>query len=250
MKLHMSPPDVHMRWDNLLFLHWPIEPAVMRAAVPSELEIDTFDGKAWIALVPFRMEETRFRGVPNVLGQSRLFGLSTFYECNVRTYVTARNTDGQQVPGVWFFSLDAERLLPVLGARWLWGLNYIHSRFNITKNDGTTDYTLTRRAHAEQHTHVRWHRGETLPQSTPGSLEHFLTERYWLFSKRFGKIMGGRIEHEPWPLRTATVEHLDDTLIRSAGFECDSEPLAMHSDSISVRGWNLVPMNRVQDVRT
>ncbi len=233
-----------MRWSNLLFLHWPVPVEAMRAAVPSELEIDTFDGTAWIALVPFLMEDTSFRGVP------KLPGMSTFYECNVRTYVRARNADGDLVSGVWFFSLDAEHLLPVLGARWMWSLNYLHSTFTVTSMDGVNDYSLHRRANPQQRTHVMWHRGEELPIAEPGSIEHFLTERYWLFSKRRGRIMGGRVFHEPWPLRTAKVEHLDDTLIASAGFEtafkAGVEPMALHADTLKVDGWKLKAMSAVR----
>lgn len=239
-----------MRWDNLLFLHWPIDPAVIRPLIPTELELDLYDNRCWIALVPFRMEATRFRHFPP------LPGLSSFYECNVRTYVRARDSRGREHAGVWFFSLDAERLLPVLGGNWLWSLNYIHSRFTVThERDSTglpitTNYTLTRRRDANQRTHIAWTRGDPLPRAAPGSIEHFLTERYWLFTHRNNRIMGGRIDHDPWALRTATLTHLDDTLIRSAGIDLKGEalapPLAWHSDTLSVRGWNLLPMNRVQ----
>lgn len=244
-------PSVHMRWDNLLFLHWPVDPLVIRPLIPAELELDLFNDRAWIALVPFRMEATRFRHYPP------LPGLSSFYECNVRTYVRAKNAKGNDIPGVWFFSLDAERLLPVLGGNWLWSLNYIHSRFTVERDpaDGTTDYSLARRARPfRAHTSsIRWTPGQPLPRAIPGSLEHFLTERYWLFTRRpnrsSGRIMGGRIEHDPWSLRRATVSHLDDTLIRAAGVNLSSEdlakPLAWHSDTLSVRGWNLLPISRV-----
>lgn len=242
-------PSVRMRWDNLLFLHWPVEPAAIRALIPAELELDLYDGRAWIALVPFRMEATRFRGFPP------LPGFSSFYECNVRTYVRARDSRGREHAGVWFFSLDAERLLPVLGGNWLWSLNYIHSRFEVThERDGsgavrTTDYALSRRRDATECTRVAWIRGEPIPRASAGSIEQFLTERYWLFTRRRGRIMGGRIEHEPWSLRGATLTRLDDTLVRSAGvgvFGVATAPsLAWHSDTLEVCGWDLVPMDRV-----
>ncbi len=236
----MNTPDVHMRWDDLLFLHWPVEIAAMRALVPPELEIDTFDGFAWVALVPFRMIDARFRGFPSMPG------LSNFYECNVRTYVRALNGDGQMVPGVWFFSLDAEHLLPVLGGNWMWSLNYIHSRFEVQRKRSVIDYQLQRRRSASERTHIRWERGEALPASEPGSIEHFLTERYWLFTKRWGVIKGGRVVHKPWPLRRARVEHLDDTLVASAGLRVQGEPIAHHSDSIQVEGYGLRTMASVK----
>lgn len=221
---------VRMTWRNLLFLHWRVPASAIRPLVPEELEIDTFDGSAWVALVPFEMTETSFKGVPP------LPGLSRFFECNVRTYVRHRDTSG-----VWFFSLDAERLLPVLGGRWLWSLNYVHSRFSVTEGE-RTDYALTRRPSRrwpEGSTRIVWTRGDALPTSAPGSLEHFLTERYYLYTKRRGRIMSGRIDHESWPLRKATLNELDDSLVAAAGIEVEGEPLVMMSDSIEVLGYKL-----------
>lgn len=226
-----------------MFLHWPVEPAVMRRLVPRELEVDLFDGRAWIALVPFRMEATRFRGIPP------LPGLSSFYECNVRTYVRAKGASGD-VPGVWFFSLDAERLLPVLGGNALWSLNYVRSRFDVgarrdeVEGGHAFEYALRRRRDRACAMSVAWRRGEAIERAAPGSIEHFLTERYWLFTVRRGRVMGGRIAHEPWSLRSASVLRLEDSLVRAAGVEVRGEPLAWHSDSLEVRGWNLVEMER------
>ena len=222
-------PAVRMNWVNLLFLHWRVDAAAVRNLVPRELEIDTFDGSAWVGLVPFRMEASRFAGVP------RLPGLQDFYECNVRTYVRYRGRSG-----VWFLSLDAERLLPVLGGRWLWSLNYIHSRFRVERSlDGShTDYRVRRRRGPwpAAKTHVVWRSGESLPPATVGSIEHFLTERYWLFTRRRGRVLGGEVLHRSWPLRQATVEHLDDGLVAAAGLHVSGLPLVWASDLLKVEG--------------
>lgn len=236
----MNTPGVRMRWDDLLFLHWPVPQAVMRPLVPPSLTLDLFDETAWIALVPFRMEQTRFRGIPD------LPGLGSFYECNVRTDVRTKDAKARDVPGVWFFSLDAERLLPVLGGRWLWSLNYIHSRFAVHAHQQRFEYTLTRQRNPEQRTRIEWSAGDPIPPSIPGSLEHFLTERYWLFTLRGGRILGGRVEHKPWSLRSATLHTLDDTLMQSARVPVSGQPLAWHSDSISVLGYPLQRMDQVQ----
>jgi uncharacterized protein YqjF (DUF2071 family) len=233
-----------MTWENLLFLHWRVEPDSLRALLPRDptLELDTFGGDAFIALVPFRMTRTRFRGYPP------LRSLAEFYECNVRTYVRVRTPAGV-LPGVWFFSLDAANRLPVLGGRRMWNLNYVHSRFNVTHTADNTrhDYALSRRRGPwpDGRTHAVWRTGPALPTSQPGTLEHFLTERYWLFTRRRGRIMGGRIHHEPWPLREATLESLDDTLVRAAGAHAQGEPLAWASDTIDVVGWNLTDPTRI-----
>lgn len=235
------PPDapaIRMNWTNLLFLHWRVDPAQMRELVPEPLELDLFDGSAWIALVPFRMEQNIFRGVP------RLPGLANFFECNVRTYVRFRGKSG-----VWFFSLDAQTLLPVLGGRCMWNLNYVYSRFDVsTAGDlppGVTDYRLIRRPGPwlPGRTHVTWRVGDPLPASRPGSLEHFLTERYWLFTRRGrgtrARILAGEVRHDPWPLCAAELLHLDDTLVAAAGVTVSGQPIVYASRHLAVNGYNL-----------
>ena len=86
-------------WNDLLFAHWAVPPSLIAAKLPPGLELDLFDGRAWIAVVPFWMSNVTPRGVPP------LPGLSTFPELNVRTYVTV----GGKRPGVFFFSLDADQ---------------------------------------------------------------------------------------------------------------------------------------------
>lgn len=223
-------PDVRMNWDNLLFLHWRVDPAIMRRLVPEPLELDLFDGSAWIGLVPFTMANCSFRRFGWVPG------LKDFHECNVRTYATI---NGKR--GVWFFSLDAQTLLPVLGGRWMWSLNYVYSRFSVKREGDVTDYSLERRRGpwAQGRTHIKWHSGEVLPASLPGSLEHFLTERYWLFTRRRGRIMAGEVRHEPWTLRRAEVLHLDDTLIAAGGVKAQGAPIALASRHLTVDGFGL-----------
>jgi len=200
---------VRMSWTDLLFLHWPVDANRLAKHIPEGLEIDTFNGSAWIALVPFKMTDCAFRG----FGWAP--GLTNFYECNVRTYVRVGG-----LSGVWFFSLDAQNLLPVLGGRWKWNLNYIHSRFDISHDDGGHDYRLARRRGPwpAGSTSIAWRTGDAIATARPGTLEHFLTERYWLFTHIRRGLFAGRIHHDPWPLRSATVERLDDTLIEAAGF--------------------------------
>jgi len=217
-----------MRWHDLAFLHWPVEAALMRRAIPSQLELDCYGGQAWIGLVPFEMRETRFRGVPD------LSATRQFFECNVRTYVKHAGRSG-----VWFFSLDAEHLLPVIGARALWSLPYEWSTFDVARTATVTDYALRRRW-GDGASHVVWERGESLPPALPGSLAHFLTERYYLFSQRFGRILRGRVAHPSWPLREARVLSCEDGLVRAAGIEVSGEPIAWCTDGVDVEGWSLV----------
>jgi uncharacterized protein YqjF (DUF2071 family) len=187
------------------------------------------------------MEQSTFRGVP------RLPGLTNFFERNLRTYVRYRGK-----AGVWFFSLDAQTLFPVLGGRWMWSLNYVHSRFNVSRTTDSggdiTDYRLKRRRGPWQpgHTHIKWRSLDPLPPAQPGSLEYFLTERYWLFTRRgrggpdnTGRIMGGEVRHTPWPLRSAELLHLDDTLIAAAGIEVSGRPILHASQHLVVAGYSL-----------
>lgn len=217
-----------MSWTDLLFVHWRVDPERVRQLLPDSVELDTFDGSAWVALVPFRMTGCRFRGfgwVPT---------LANFYECNVRTYARVNG-----LAGVWFFSLDAANLLPVVGGRRVWNLNYVHARFRVTHQGERHDYALERRRGpwAPGRTRAVWRTGETLSTSTPGSLEHFLTERYWLFTTKRDRVFGGRIHHTPWSLRRATIERLDDTLMDAAGLEGLSAPdSVLASTRIDVTG--------------
>jgi hypothetical protein len=225
-----------MSWTDLLFLHWRAPIDQVRRTLPRGIDVDTFDGEAWIGLVPFTMTDCRFAGFGLVPG------LSDFHECNVRTYVRAGDRRG-----VWFYSLDAASLFPVIGGRLLWRLNYVYSRFDVTRSSVTHDYALHRRPGPwpEASTRLAWSTGDPRPLTTPGSLEHFLTERYWLFTKRRRRIWAGRIRHDPWPLCDAVAEVVDDSLLRAAGFDriAGDPPLAMAAHRIDVTGDPLVAIS-------
>src|SRR5579864_3295886 len=160
-------------WHDLLFAHWPVDAAVLRAKIPPQLEIDTFMGQAWIAVVPFRMSGVRLRGTPSVPW------LSKFPELNVRTYVVAENK-----PGVWFFSLDAGNFLAVAVARAWFHLPYFRAHMSCGQRDGWVHYK-SERTHGDGRDAIL--HGKYRPiggafESRPGSLEHFLTERYCLYA--------------------------------------------------------------------
>ena len=215
-----------MQWRNLLFMHWRVDAQAMKPLLPQGLQLDTFDGCAWVGLIPFTMDRTRPRGIPPLPGVSR------FHECNVRTYVLH---DG--IPGVWFFSLDAASRLAVMGGRGLWKLNYIHASFDVTKKENTTDYALRRSDGTTSR--ISWTTGDALPRSESGSLRHFLTERYCLYSAKSGKIWRGAIHHKPWKLREARVNALEDHLVLKAGIEAEGMPICMAADDVDVKAWAL-----------
>jgi uncharacterized protein YqjF (DUF2071 family) len=224
-----------MTWADLLFVHWRADPAALRRLIPAPLELDTFEGEAFVGLVPFRMADCSFRGFSWLPAAA---GLRDFFECNVRTYVRLGD-----LRGVWFLSLDAQTLLPVLGGRWLWSLNYIHSRFEVRHESGKIDYRLARRSGPwpKASTRVSWHFGTPRPPSRPGDLDHFLTERYLLFTRRFGRIAAGRVAHDPWPLHDAELLDLDDGLVRVGGVAPRGDPIVYASQRIVVDGFSLRP---------
>lgn len=220
-----------MRWHELLFAHWPVPAAALREHVPQDLEIDTFDGKAWLGVVPFRMSCVRLRYTPG------LPRLSVFPELNLRTYV--RHGDR---PGVWFFSLDAAGRWAVRIARAVWGLPYLHARMRCRRGaDGWVRYDSARVDRRAPPAALKAsYRPTNEPfRSEPGSLEHFLTERYCLYALgRRGRLRRGDIRHAPWPLQRAEWEAEICDMARIVGVEIPEEPPhLMYAEALTVRAW-------------
>jgi hypothetical protein len=215
------PWTVFMRWLDLAFLHWPVPASRLRPLLPAGVALDTFDGAAWIGIVPFRMTGIRHRLLAPVPG------LSAFHELNVRTYVTCGGK-----PGVWFFSLDAANALAVFGARRTFYLRYYRARMRSS----------TSAAGAISFDSVRTHRGEPPARlvaryravgeafsAEPGSLEHFLIERYCLYSvDPAGRILRGDIHHRPWSLQRGEAELPVNTMTEPLGIRLPPEPALVH----------------------
>ena len=210
-------PLVRQTWDKLLFLHWPIPAEQLRPLIPSRLAIDTFDGTAWIGVIPFTFWGTR----PPLLPAVPL--ISSSHELNVRTYV---HLDG--VPGVWFFSLDAANPLAVLGARIGFALPYFQALMKLDE-EGQAIRFSSRRVHPGAPAAdfaATWTGGEPMPELEPGTLDFFLVERYCLYAERGRKLYRARIFHPSWPLRRATLSALSSTMIESHGLRPPAgEPL-------------------------
>jgi uncharacterized protein YqjF (DUF2071 family) len=237
------PPLMRQTWRNLLFAHWPVPPALLRPYLPARLEVDTFEGQAWLGVVPFTMSGIRPLGLPAVPGLSRL------HELNVRTYATLNG-----MPGVWFLSLDATNALGVWAARTFFHLPYLHADIKMTEyNAGTLDY-VARRTHAGMPPatfQASWTPHETLPLARPGTLPHFLTERYRLYTAgpdlRQGlsgnQLWQGTLRHAPWQLRTAEVHQWKSSLLESHGLPTPpGPPLLYAADAMQVviQGFGLV----------
>jgi uncharacterized protein YqjF (DUF2071 family) len=210
-------------WRELTFLHWRFDPAVVRAVVPGDLALDVYDGSAWVGLVPFIVADLTLPNAPAVPW------LSTFAETNVRTYVIDRN--GRR--GVWFFSLDAARLLAVLGARTAYALPYIWAKMRVERNGTAARYESLRHLARKGRSRVEVRIGE--PISEPSELDVFLTARFRLFAKRRGQLLMAEVEHAPWRLRRATLIELEDTLLNNAGLpRPTSDPLVHFGGNVDV----------------
>ena len=222
---------MHQSWGKLLFMHCPLAAAELRPLIPAALEIDTFNGNAWVAVVPFTMWDTR--ALPPYV--PAVPGLSAMHELNVRTYV---HCDG--VPGVWFFSLDCNSRAAVLGARTFFHLPYYHADIELQQQDTLIDYSLSRRDQAAAEFRASWTIGASLPVAEPGSLEFFLTERYCLYSYHANKLYRGRIHHQPWPLQEATVLSCTSSMIEAQGLVTPaSAPLLHYAEELTVDIWAL-----------
>jgi uncharacterized protein YqjF (DUF2071 family) len=219
-----------MEWDDLLFEHWRVPFEWLRPHIPKALELETFDGSAWLAVVPFQMNGVRTRGMP------ALPWLSSFPELNVRTYVKFEDR-----PGVWFFSLDADQPVAVRTARALFHLNYVDADMKCRREGDEVIYT-SKRANAKPGEAEYRGRYRPLPgeiDGPPGSLPYFLTARYCLYSADGeGRIYRAEVDHAPWPLQPATATIEVDTMTRPLGFDLPKdEPLRWFSRHLEVHGW-------------
>lgn len=222
-------PILSMHWRDLAFLHWPVEPGELRRFVPNELELDTFDGRAWLGVVPFEMRDTRPLGLVGVPGATH------FAELNLRTYVRQG-----AYTGVWFFSLDAESQLSVRGARLGFKLPYFDARMSIERDGDWIEYESerTHRGAPGASFRARYRGHEALDPAEPGSLEHFLTERYCLFAKDRRGILRGDIHHLPWPLQLGEVELGDCSMTALIGdMALEGEPLVHVARKLDVLAW-------------
>jgi uncharacterized protein YqjF (DUF2071 family) len=217
-------------WSDLLFAHWPAPVSQLEALLPPGLTLDTWEGEAWVGVVPFRMPYLSIRGLPNVPPFMRLL------EINVRTYVRVDDK-----PGVYFFSLDADNPIAVEVARRWYSLPYLNARFDCDFTSANVRYGVVRTdqraapgAFAASYRPTRAAR-----LATPDSLEDWLTARYALYtSNRRGRILRGDITHHPWNLAPAEAEIEVNTLAQSHGISlADTAPLLHYASHLDVLAW-------------
>ncbi|HUP60213.1 MAG TPA: DUF2071 domain-containing protein [Thermoanaerobaculia bacterium] len=221
-----QPALLFQNWHHLLFLHWEISPNVLQALVPPRLTIDTFEGKAYVGLVPFTLT-----GVRAVLTPP-LPWISSFHEINVRTYV---HLDGRD-PGVWFFSLDASSTIAVAAARAMYKLRYFDAEIDFSaSSDALPEIAFDSRRTDSRgalpaNAHLRYRPVEGPVQAAaPGSIEHFLVERYVLYAEDdHRQLYRARVHHQPYPVQRAEVLGMEETLIRAAGIRRAEAPAMRH----------------------
>ena len=219
---------MRQRWNRLLFAHWAIHPEKIRPLVPPMLPLDVRDGRCWVAVTPFYLSGLRARGLPAIPGTS------AFPELNVRTYV---HSDGK--PGVYFFSLDAGAVSAVMGARLFYALPYFYSHMRVQYRGESVHYVCTRRHMGKiAEFECDYAPSGDVANAAPGSLEHFLTERYCLYAVEAGRLYRAEIHHVPWPLQPATATIATNTMAGAAGIELpDAPPLLHFASKLDVLVW-------------
>lgn len=246
-----GPWVMRQTWNDLLFAHWPVTFDYLRPMVPRELEVDTFEGRCWIGITPFYMSDVAVRKLPS------LPGFSEAPELNVRTYVTCNGK-----PGVYFFSLDIYNVIACAGARALYGLPYFSAYMGYGRRAGWIEYFCGRvdrdRANPRFHGNVapelrllktpaefraRYRPTSNVFRAQPGTLEHFLAERYCLYVVERGRVLRGEIHHVPWPLQRAEAEFEANTVARADGVTLpDEAPHLMFAKRLDVLVWLEYPV--------
>lgn len=223
------------RWRDLLFVHWPVDEPSLRAAVPPELQLDSFEGRYYVGVVPFLMRDIRAAWMPG-------FASMNFLETNLRTYVVY---DGR--PGVWFFSLEASSRLAVAVARAVWKLPYHNATMHAARDGQRIQYDSLRRDASKAELTADFEVGAALQPSEPGTLQHFLLERYLLFSKRGERVYEGQVHHPPYAAHEARLLSLTESLVEVSGISKlpGAEPLVHYSEGVDVEvfgPWALAPV--------
>jgi uncharacterized protein len=225
----VNAPLLHQDWHHLLFLHWRVQPEQIRELLPRGLTLDVFQQTAYVGLIPFTITDSRPRITPPIPG------LSSFHEVNVRTYVLHNGK-----PGIFFFSLDASSRAAVLGARTMYRLPYhfAHIDMEVAEEQRSIKYASKREwpPPVPATCEVQYSFGEGRGESAkPGTVAHFLVERYTLYTVDDGQLISATVEHEPYLVQQARVDRVQETLTWAAGVhKIEEAPIAHYSRGVSV----------------
>ena len=224
----VSVPALEAAWLTLTFVHWSVPTAAVQALLPAGLVVDEFQGSAWVSLAPFVMADLRPLGLGSPPEASRRMGridrvlhsVSSIPETNLRTYV--RGPDGRD--GIWFFSLDIGARTLAVALRGLSGAPYRHGRLTVEARHGAVSYAGSRPT-GEPSYDVVVRPGDPLE---PSRLDTWLTGRWRAYTTHLGRLLVFPVEHEPWPLRSARLDMLEEDLTRRAGLPEVGEPVLLH----------------------
>jgi uncharacterized protein YqjF (DUF2071 family) len=228
-------PAGFQRWRDLAFLHWPVAAADVAQLLPPGLSVDTWEGQAWVGVVPFAMFDVSPWWSPSVPG------ISNFLELNVRTYV---HREGR-APGVWFFSLDAAKALAVLLARTGWDLPYHFASMDLEREGDDVRYRSKRLfpGPTPAEFQASYRIGESIGEAQPGTFEHFLAERYVLYAAGKSGLRLGRVHHAPYPLHRCEVTELTESMVAATGLPAPTAaPIALFSPWVDVDVFDLEPI--------
>ena len=219
-------PVMTMGWRRLTYVHWRYDPDVVARLLPDGLEPDLYEGSAWVGLIPFQMERIRFGRLPAVPKWS------SFPETNVRTY--AVDASGRR--GVWFMSLDIDRLAPTLVARGGYGLPYCWGPMSIEVQGRRITYRGIRRWPDSAHSRMVVEVSDPIAPDDVDDLTHFLSARWGLYSTLGSRVLWAPVSHPRWPLREASLLDLDESLLAAAGLPApECEPHVRFSPGVRVR---------------
>lgn len=223
-------PVMHQDWGKLLFMHWRVDPNLIRHLIPDALTLDLYGNSAWIGMTAFTMWD--IRAFPPFA--PAVPGLDSMHELNVRTYVHYNG-----VPGVWFFSLDVNSLVAATTARAFFHLPYHHSEIDFS-GKRSFKFRARRSGGGDAYFRAAWTFGDELPVAQPETREFFLTERYCLYAESDGDIYRARIYHQPWPLRQATLKSYDTNLFEINRLPAPkAEPIVHYAEEVNVDIWYL-----------
>lgn len=220
-------PVLRQRWAELAYFHWPFEPDAVQRLLPEGVRVDTFDGSAWVGLIPFEMRDVQIGPTPPVPW------LGSFIEINVRTYVV----DPRGRRAVWFFSLDVPRSAIVAVARTVFALPYCSAAAEHGVDGDAHRYRMTRRwpRGSSAHADIRFSVGERLPEADVSDLDHFLSARWGLVTSRRGRLLYGRVNHPRWPLHLVDTVSIEESVIQAAGLPAPvGQPHARYSPGVDV----------------
>jgi uncharacterized protein YqjF (DUF2071 family) len=220
-------PVLRQQWTELAYFHWPYEPNAVQQLLPPGVNVDTFDGDAWVGLIPFEMRKVQIGSTPP------LPWLGSFIEINVRTYVT--DSLGRRAD--WFFSLDVPRSVIVAVARSMFSLPYCWAQATHVEHEDRHHYEMNRRwpRNSGPHADMRFSVGERIEDVAVGDLEHFLCSRWALLTKRRSQLLYGSVHHQRWPLHRVDDVEIDQTIIEAAGLPSpNGAPHALYSPGVDV----------------